>query len=700
MHYPHTVGAAVLAALLLALPGVAPAQADSSFVACAGSSVNLVAPAGYDYVWTASRGGSRTTARTKAFTALEDVTYTVSFLRETSGNLVKNGDFEAGNADFTTDYRYVPGGTFDRGTYAILTNPGDFNRGFRQCLDSAIPGGRMLVADGSEVNGAKAWCQRVPVNPNRRYAFQVYLTSLVGFNPPRLVFTINGARLGEARANTNTCEWQQFYTIWESPNVTTAEICVVNNNTIADGNDFALDRISFVEVSDLLTRSYAVTVARAASDTLDVDLCEGERYRDNGLDLAPGDSARTTGLFTSLGCDSTVFVRTALARPIFVRERTDTLCPGDVFPFEGLLIRSDTIICREGVSRQGCDSTYCLTVKFFDETALGIRIRRPSCVGDGDARLNLSILAGRPPFTVVWEDGSSDTTRTDLSAGEYTVSVTDRLGCSATRTVRIPDPPPIEITDLVTTEARCFSESNGTVVVVPTGGTGPFDLTVRDTVRAFDAQRLPQGTYVIRATDSLGCFAERPFTIGSPPPVELELRGDTLLRLGETASYRLRISGDSVFTRWDFDLRSIDSLVRANAASFVPGGSGRVRVVGTDRNGCSEEVSLALRVKTGTRPYFPSAFSPNDDRVNDRFGPVADPAIARVLNFQIFDRWGGLQFSASDCGPGDFAEACAWSGRPAGEARVAGTGTYVYVARIELIDGRIIEQSGDVTLVR
>ncbi len=685
---------------LLATGGSSLLAQDSTFLACAGSLVTLSGPVGYDHVWTPSAGLSGVNKRTARFVARDDITYSVKYRSVVGGNLVKNGDFELGNVGFTSSYEHVPGGTFARGTYAILSDPQRFNPGFADCVDSAVPGGKMLVADGSEVPGTKVWCQIIPVESGRLYAFRIYLTSLVAMNPPRLVFTINGQRLGPAQALTRVCDWQEFYSTWVATNVPSAEICVVNDNTVLEGNDFALDRISFVPISDTLTRSYSVTVAPTARTDLEVSLCAQQRYRDNGLDLGPGERGAVV-LKTRQGCDSTVTVQTVLREPIFVNARADTLCPGEVLTFQGVNITRDTTICRFSASQFGCDSTYCLTVKFFDETALQIALRRPSCVGDADARLDLNIVAGRAPFTIAWEDGSADPIRTGLPQGSYGVTVTDRLGCRASRTVVVRDPPAIAIAGLATEDARCFAQANGTAVAVPNGGTGALVLTARDsTARQFYLRQLPAGTYTLRATDSLGCFAERPFSIDSPPPVVLELSGDTVVRLGQPASLRLNVSGDSVFARWDFDLRSIDSLVSNDAVAFVPLRTGLVRVVGSDRNGCSEVVSILVRVKTGTRPYFPTAFSPNGDGVNDGFGPAPDPSVARVESFQVYDRWGGMVCSRSGCPAGVFDADCSWDGLDAaGGTRVA-PGVYVYVARLLLIDGRLIEQSGDLTLVR
>lgn len=59
---------------------------------------------------------------------------------------------------------------------------------------------------------------------------------------------INGTSLGTLQATSST-DWQQFYTTWNSGDATAANISLVNLNTQANGNDFALDNIAFDTVA-------------------------------------------------------------------------------------------------------------------------------------------------------------------------------------------------------------------------------------------------------------------------------------------------------------------------------------------------------------------------------------------------------------------------------------------------------------------
>ena len=62
------------------------------------------------------------------------------------------------------------------------------------------------------------------------------------------------------------------------------------------------------------------------------------------------------------------------------------------------------------------------------------------------------------------------------------------------------------------------------------------------------------------------------------------------------------------------------------------------------KNGCEESDSLTVYVDLGEgQVYVPTAFSPNDDNVNDLFRIYAGPSVTRVKNFFIFDRWGKMR---------------------------------------------------------
>ncbi|TAK42577.1 MAG: hypothetical protein EPO28_07140 [Saprospiraceae bacterium] len=114
-------------------------------------------------------------------------------------------------------------------------------------------------------------------------------------------------------------------------------------------------------------------------------------------------------------------------------------------------------------------------------------------------------------------------------------------------------------------------------------------------------------------------------------------------------------------------------------------------------NECGERsTSYSVAYEDCRQVYFPNAFSPNDDGINDVFLPFDGGDVAVVHYFRVFDRWGGEVFEATDFRPNNFA--AGWDGRARGKR--ANPGVYVWLAEVEFRDGMVEMREGDVTVVR
>lgn len=77
------------------------------------------------------------------------------------------------------------------------------------------------------------------------------------------------------------------------------------------------------------------------------------------------------------------------------------------------------------------------------------------------------------PITYLWSNGSTNSYITGLTAGTYSVTVTDCLGCTLTQSATVIDVLPVGLGSLFVDSPDCF-ESNGSLTVTLTGGTAPF----------------------------------------------------------------------------------------------------------------------------------------------------------------------------------------------------------------------------------
>lgn len=91
------------------------------------------------------------------------------------------------------------------------------------------------------------------------------------------------------------------------------------------------------------------------------------------------------------------------------------------------------------------------------------------------------------------------------------------------------------------------------------------------------------------------------------------------------------------------------------------------------------------------RVYIPNAFSPNEDGRNDEFRPYLQFGTPSAYTLAIYDRYGGKLFESNSIDVG-------WDGKSKG--RQVPVGLYVYHVRIEQADGKVLEQSGEISLLR
>jgi len=166
-----------------------------------------------------------------------------------------NGDFNSGNTGFTSSYTYeannadpsVKTELWSEGTYSVYSNPNDLHSGFSACTDMSGSGGNMMIVNGSSVANVPLWTQTITVSASTLYYFVTEVTSVNSASPAQLQFSVNNVLLGSIfNASATTCQWNKFYATWNSAGNTSATISIVNQNTASTGNDFALDKISFI----------------------------------------------------------------------------------------------------------------------------------------------------------------------------------------------------------------------------------------------------------------------------------------------------------------------------------------------------------------------------------------------------------------------------------------------------------------------
>jgi gliding motility-associated-like protein len=319
-------------------------------------------------------------------------------------NLVVNSDFSYGNAGFGAGYLYTTR-NINEGEYTVGANPQSWNALLGTCTDHTTGTGNMLLVNGANKANVAVWNELINVTPNTNYAFSAWLQNInvnnATSNPAQLQFTINGNIVGNIIQGRNAmCIWDQFYTTWNSGNNTTANISIVNQNTVSAGNDFALDDISFAPVS-ILRDSVKVMVDTPVVKTInDTTICKSSAVPLQATGGTTWSWSPATGL-------SDATISNPIATPL-----------------------SNTQYIVTGTNLHGCTAKDTVQINLFPDLMVNLGPDTTDC-----AINNLVLDAGNAGSTYLWQDGSTAQTFTANSFGKYYVQVTDANGCINSDTI-------------------------------------------------------------------------------------------------------------------------------------------------------------------------------------------------------------------------------------------------------------------------
>jgi hypothetical protein len=158
-------------------------------------------------------------------------------------NLVTNGDFESGNTGFTSSYTNNQADCTGPAVYAVNGNAQSCHPSFVAVTPHG--GQLMMTLNGATTSGVEVWNSGpITVVNGGLYNFSAWATSVYPNDPADLEFLINGVSIGTLQLTSGTPDWSQFSQNWFA-NTTSATLSIIDLDLGFDGNDFAIDDISF-----------------------------------------------------------------------------------------------------------------------------------------------------------------------------------------------------------------------------------------------------------------------------------------------------------------------------------------------------------------------------------------------------------------------------------------------------------------------
>ena len=160
----------------------------------------------------------------------------------------------------------------------------------------------------------------------------------------------------------------------------------------------------------------------------------------------------------------------------------------------------------------GCDTTVNFTIAPYQPIDPAAMVTSVACNGDCNGSIVLAPVGGIGSYTYLWTptpaNGNTDSLAVGLCAGDWTVTVTDSVGCDTTATWTITEPPALSLVVDSMFDSSCNTAQDGAIYVTVTGGTpgyayawtGPGFTSVQE-----DISGLFPGTYTLVVTDAFNC---------------------------------------------------------------------------------------------------------------------------------------------------------------------------------------------------
>jgi len=182
---------------------------------------------------------------------------------------------------------------------------------------------------------------------------------------------------------------------------------------------------------------------------------------------------------------------------------TDTLLQGGYY----FLTVIDANNCQESLDSILLEEPELLEINILDQ-------QRPYCTGSNTGSITINASGGIPPFSYEWNNGDTDTSLNNLSAGTYTVTVIDYHNCETTSSITLTNIGDILISGQVTIDNH--SQGNIDITITGIDSSDTYTYLWSNQATTEDLTGLESGTYWITVTDNHNCLATDSFYVEIP----------------------------------------------------------------------------------------------------------------------------------------------------------------------------------------
>ncbi len=219
---------------------------------------------------------------------------------------------------------------------------------------------------------------------------------------------------------------------------------------------------------------------------------------------------------------------------------------------------------------------------------------------NGSITVNGSGGTGTLQYAMNGGSYQASTNFNNLAAGNYTVTVQDANGCTASISSNVTDAPSAIIVNINTTPVSCNGQSDATIDIVANSGTAPLNYSI-DNGLTFQVgsyfSGLPAGSYNIVVSDANGCTTTGSINVVEPTTLTLNLNATNTTCSQTNGSVSAAANGGTPAYQFSIDAGGTFQ----SSASFSGLATGVYSIVVQDANGCTASGSINLSDLPGPR---------------------------------------------------------------------------------------------------
>lgn len=243
------------------------------------------------------------------------------------------------------------------------------------------------------------------------------------------------------------------------------------------------------------------------------------------------------------------------------------------------------------------DGNNCITSQNFTITSppaislSSVQNNSPACPGGSDGSIQVSASGGQSPYSYSWNATSGTSTLSNISAGTYSLIVTDANNCTFSQSIGVVDVPVIAINVVNQVNPTCSGSADASLVVNATGGNGSFNYSWSNSSSGPQLNSVGAGTYIVTATDRKNCSQQKSIDVVAPVAVSSSLVATATSCYGGSDGI-INVSPSGGIGPFAFSKDNGNTWQVQNSFAGLP--AGNYTIATKDQNGCLGNSTTAV----------------------------------------------------------------------------------------------------------